>query len=207
MKLQVERQILKLVGATVRTFDENRTLLCKAEAKAFTLKEQVNFYKDEAKTQQFFSMQARQIMDFGATYDIFDQTGTKVAALRRKGMASAFVRDEWLILNQTDQEIGTINEDSNLLGVLRRYFDFVALFVPQKFVIATTTGVIGTIEQNKNPLTVRLACDFSDQIENQLGTLLPIAIPSIRPLLKLGKVSNLYKLQTAGGLIFQPAFE
>lgn len=179
MKLQVERQILKLVGATVRTFDENRNLICKAEAKAFVLKEQVHFYTNEEKTQELFSIKARKIIDFGATYDIFDQTGTKVAALRRKGLSSAFVRDEWLILNQQDQEIGTIVEDSNLLGILRRYLDFVALFVPQKFVIAVSGNVVGSMQQNKNPFSVKLSCEFSDTIQTQLGTLLPIAIPSM----------------------------
>lgn len=179
MKYFVERQILKLVGNTVRTYDENRKLICKAEQKAFKLKEQIHFFKDEEKTDELFSIKARKVIDISATYDIFDKSGKVVASLRRKGLASSFVRDEWLILNDKEEQIGSIVEDSNLLGLLRRYLDFVALFVPQKFHVFVGEKEVGTMQQNKNPLTVKLACDFNDGIEKQLGSLLPIAIPSM----------------------------
>lgn len=130
-------------------------------------------------TEKLFSIKARNIIDISATYDIFDNNGNAIASLRRKGLASSFVRDEWLILNTSEQQIGTITEDSDLLGILRRYVNFVALFVPQKFEITTGSGVIGTMQQNKNPLTVKLECTFNEDIQSQLGTLLPIAIPSM----------------------------
>lgn len=180
MKLYVERQFLKLVGATVRTYSEQRQLICKAEAKAFKLKEQIHFYSEEAKTNELFSVKARRIIDIAATYDIFDTQGKVIGSLRRRGMASTFVRDEWLILNDKEEQIGLISEDSQLMGVLRRYIGLVALFSPQKFHVYLGNDEVGTMQQNKNPFTVKLDCDFADDIEARLGNkLLPIAIPSL----------------------------
>lgn len=180
MKLQVERQILKLVGATIRTYDENRNLLCRADQKGFKLKEQIYFYKDEEKTQELFSIKARKILDIASTYDIFDTNGTILGSLRRKGMASTFVRDEWLILDGKEQQIGMIQEDSQLLGVIRRFIDLAALFMPQKFHVTIGNEQVGKMQQNKNPLTVKLACDFADDFGKRLGNeTLAFAIPSM----------------------------
>lgn len=177
--LYVERQFLKLVGATVRTFDANRVLLCKAEQKAFKLKEDIPFFSDENKTQEIFRIKARSIIDIAATYDITDPAGNRIGSLRRKGLSSTFVRDEWLILNATEQEIGLIQEDSNILGLLRRYVDFVALFVPQKFSVTMGGQVVGNMEQNKNPFTVKLTCTLQPGATQQLGSILTYAIPSM----------------------------
>lgn len=177
--LYVERQFLKLVGATVRTYDANRNLLCKAEQKAFKLKEDIPFFADENKTQEIFRIRARNIIDIAATYDISDPNGNRIGSLRRKGLASTFVRDEWVILNASEQEIGLIQEDSNILGVLRRYVDFVALFVPQKFSILMGGNEVGTMQQNKNPFTVKLTATISQQAVSQLGSILTYAIPSM----------------------------
>lgn len=179
MQYSVERKFWKFLGATIRTFDSNRNLVAKAEAKAFKLKEQVYFFSDEAKTLPIFSIKARKVIDISATYDIFDNTGKVIASLRRKGMSSTFVRDHWLILDASGNQIGEIVEDSSALGALRRYIDLVSLFVPQKFHISYGGEEIGTMQQNKNPFTVRLACDYQDGAEQKLGTVLPVAIPSM----------------------------
>ena len=76
-------------------YSSERTLICRAEQKAFKLKEHIVFYADENKTQPLFSIKARKVLDFGVTYDILgpDQV-TVLASLRRKGLRSALVRDE-----------------------------------------------------------------------------------------------------------------
>ena len=176
---RVVRKILKLVGATIHTYDDHGQLLCPAEQKGFKLNEQIQFYRDDEKTQPIFSIKARQIIDIAATYDIFDVQDVKLASLRRKGMSSMFVRDEWVVLNAQEQEVALIQEDSTLLGVLRRWIDFVALLMPQKFVVSMDNQKVGTIQQNKNPLTVRLQCELQAAAVQQLGQTVALAIPSM----------------------------
>ncbi len=179
MKFRVERQILKLVGATIRTFDANNQLLSRADQKGFKLKEQVTFFHDEQRTLPYFNVQARSVIDLGATYDLTDANGQRLGSLRRKGIASSFIRDEWIVLNANDQEIARVMEDSKALALLRRWVDLVSLFVPQKFTVTVGETVLGTIQQNKNPLTIRLSCEFADQAETVLGRHMVIGIPNM----------------------------
>lgn len=175
----VKRQFWQIFGTTVRTYDTAGKLVCLAHAKAFKLREQIAFYADEAKSRILFSIQARQIIDLGATYDITDPNGQRLGSLRRKGLGSTFVRDEWLLLDAHEQTTGTIMEDSRGLGMLRRYLDFAALLIPQRFEVVLGGQLAGTIQQNKNPFTVKLQCSFSSAAQSQLGDTLLLAIPNL----------------------------
>lgn len=179
MKYHVKSQIFTIGGAIVRTYDEQNTLICIAKQKAFKLKEEIHFYHDEAKTQRFFSVKARNVFDLSATYDITDATGKHIASLRREGISSAFVRDVWLILDANGQELGKITEDSDTLGFLRRWVDMVSLILPQSYDITLGNEHIGSMQQNRNPFTLRLVCEYDDSKVQYLGTVLPIAIPSM----------------------------
>jgi uncharacterized protein YxjI len=179
MKYHVKRQIFTLLGAVVRTYNEQEQLVCMAKQKAFKLKEEIHFYHDEAKTQLFFSVKARKVLDFSATYDITDATGKHIASLKRQGLSSAFVRDIWEIHDVNGQQMGQIAEDSDTLGVLRRHVDMISLFLPQKYDITMGSEHIGSMQQNRNPFTLRLECEYDDSKVQYLGTILPIAIPSM----------------------------
>src|SRR5690606_36030991 len=152
-----ERQILKLVGATIRTFDENNQLLARADQKGFKLKEEVTFFHDEQRTNPMFSVKARNVFDLAATYDLTDNNGQRIGSLRRKGVSSTFVRHQWVMLNENALEIARIKEDSQALALLRSWIDMVSLLVPQKFTVPVGETVLGHIQQNRNPLTIRLS--------------------------------------------------
>lgn len=179
MKYHVKSQIFTIGGAIVRTYDEQGKLVCIAKQKAFKLKEEINFFHDEAKTQLFFSVKARNIFDLSATYDITDPNGKLVASLRRDGVSSAFVKDLWRILDANGQELGQIQEDSDTLGFLRRWIDMVSLVLPQRFEITMGSEHIGSMQQNRNPFTLRLVCEYDDSKVQYLGSVLPVAIPSM----------------------------
>jgi len=179
MKLRVEKKILKILGATVRTLDEQGQIVCRADQKAFKLKELIHFYADDEKTKQLFSVKARKILDFGTTYDIFNPAGQIIASLRRKGVRSIFVQDTWILLDAQEQEIGMVEEESGVLAVLRRYIDYVALFSPQKFNVLVDGQNLGHMHQNYNPFTVRYDVEFSDQAVQRLGYELLLAIPNL----------------------------
>ncbi len=181
--LQVLRQWGQLFGTNIRTLDTNGQLICFSQAKAFKLKEDIAFYRDEAKTSELFRVKARNVIDISAIYDMFDVNGQVFGSLRRKGLASAFVRDEWLILDATGKEVGSVVEDSNLLGVLRRWVDYVAFFIPQKYHVTYQGKEIATIQQRKNPLTVKYDYDIDASAWQQSGMLL-LAISSLLALIE-----------------------
>ena len=127
---QVRRQVFKLFGGAFRIYDQAGNLAFFTEMKAFKIKEDLTIYTNEDKTFPLLSIKARSIIDFSAAYDVVDMTThEKVGTLKRKGFNSLF-RDEWIIMDSLDQEIGFIKEDSHLLAFLRRS---VTNLIPQNF--------------------------------------------------------------------------
>jgi uncharacterized protein YxjI len=174
--LSVERQFAQLIGTNIRTFDAGHNLIAFAKAKAFKIREEVNFYSDEAQTQPLFKTKARNIIDLAPTFDMFTSEGQIFGSLKRQGLMSAFARDHWLILDATGNQVGEIVEDSLMMGILRRNVDFVSLFVPQTYSVTFGDKEVAEIKQRKNPFTVKY--DYAideDQFTNYRMLFLAIA--------------------------------
>lgn len=154
----MQKKVLKLVGATFRIFDPAGNLCFFVNQKGFKLREDIRVYADENKTEELLLIQARNIVDISATYDIFDtRTNEKIGALQRKGIKS-IIKDEWLILNNADVQIGLIQEDNMVLALVRR---FLSNLIPQSF-----DGFIGetkvlAFNQHFNPFIPKIDLDFS----------------------------------------------
>jgi hypothetical protein len=94
-----------------------------------------------------------------------------VGALRRKGLKS-ILRDEWLILDVNDTEVGTIQEDSLALAIVRR---FLTNLVPQTFQGAVGGAPVFTFRQHFNPFIQKISPDFSVDTHGHLDRRLGIA--------------------------------
>lgn len=163
----IRRKVMVLAGAKMHIYDDAMNLLMYSQMKAFKLKEDIRIFADEGMTRPLLQIRARQIIDIGATYDVYDiTTGQeyKVGALRRKGMKS-ILRDEWLILGQNDQEIGLIQEDSAALALIRRFIDLARLFLPQQYNFTINGNPVGFMKQNFNPFVMKLTADFSQDTQ------------------------------------------
>ncbi len=136
----ISRKFFKLFGASFRILDPRGQVVGFCKQKAFKLKEDLRIYTDESMSTELVSIQARNIIDFGATYDVTLPSGQVIGSLRRKGLASTFLRDSWLIFNTTGKQIAYLEEESGLLSVLRRYVEFIAFLSPQKFVLRSDEG-------------------------------------------------------------------
>ena len=162
-QLHVARQWGQLVGTNIRTFDASNQMVCFAQAKAFKLREEITYYKDEAKTVPLFRTKARNIIDLAPTYDMIDNNGNIFGSLKRKGLMSAFAQDQWLILDTSGNQIGEVLEDSLIMGIIRRNVDFVAYFLPQTYTVSFGTTTVALIKQRKNPFTVKYDYDIDTE--------------------------------------------
>ncbi len=143
-KYLLKRQIFALTGK-VRVYSPSGMLMLYSEQKMFKLREDIRIFDDETKTREVLWIQARQIIDFAAAYDVTDQTtGQKVGALRRKGWRS-MLRDAWEVLDPVDQVIGTIQEDSPMKALLRRAF--LGSLLPQIYEVLIGDLVVATFQQ------------------------------------------------------------
>lgn len=173
-QLTVRAKVFTILGQKFHVFDPagNTVLFC--QLKAFKLKEDIRLFAGEAQQHEVMAIRARSVIDFSAAYDVIDMTtstqGTKVGALRRKGMKS-MLRDAWEVLDTSDRVIGTITEDGAMKALVRRFIDAASLFMPQAFHIEIGGQEVATMKQNFNPFVRKLECSFAPggQLDRRLG--------------------------------------
>lgn len=154
----VRRKVFTLAGAAFHFYDPEGRLVLYSKLKAFRLKEDIRLFTGEDMREELLAIHARKVLDISATYDVTDsQSGERVGAIQRKGMRS-LLRDEWILRDASDQEIGLVREDSMGLALLRR---FLTNLVPQSFDIQVMGQKVATIRQNFNPFVLKLTVDFT----------------------------------------------
>lgn len=176
----VRRKVLKLFGGAFHIYDPQGNLVLFSAMKAFKLKEDIRLFTDESQTTELVKITARSIIDFGATYDVVDPTtGEKLGALRRKGLKS-ILKDEWLLLDTGDIEVGTIAEDSWLLSTIRRFVPMGNL-VPQSYAATVGGRPAASFKQNFNPFVLKITVTFpaGSPLDKRLGLAACILLAAI----------------------------
>jgi hypothetical protein len=109
-------------------------------------------------SQELLLIRARKILDFSSAYDVVDSaTQQKIGVLKRRGLKS-LLKDEWIVMDNLDQDIGRIVEDSTILALVRR---FLTALIPQTFKFVVQGEEIGTAAQNWNFFLPRLHVDLT----------------------------------------------
>jgi uncharacterized protein YxjI len=179
-RYMIRTKFFKLFGGAFHIYDDAGNVVFYSKMKAFKLKEDLRVFTGEDMQEEVLSIKARNILDISATYDVTDTaTGHKLGALRRKGFKS-IIRDEWLILDANDQEVGTIQEDSMLLALVRR---FLSNLVPQTFQGTLGGAPVFTFRQRFNPFIPKIDLDFSmdkgGRLDRRLGIAAAVLLSAI----------------------------
>jgi len=172
----LKRQVFALTGK-LRFYLPTGDLALFCEQRMFKLREDIRVYADEGKTREALAIKARQVIDFSASYDVFDaEGGEKVGTLRRKGLKS-ILRDEWEVLNAQEQVIGLLFEDSMALALLRR----VALgnWLPQNYDLTLGEMKVADFKQRFNLFRYEMEVDFSMDTPRQFDRRLGIAAATL----------------------------
>jgi len=168
----LKRQVFALTGK-FRLYDPQGRLLLFSQQKMFKFKEDIRVYSDEMKTRELLYIQARQIIDFSAAYDVIDsQMGSKIGVLRRRGFKS-MLQDEWQVLDPNDQPIGTLHEDNMARALLRRFL--LGAFLPQNYDLLIGETRVADLHQRFNLFRYELDIDCSMDTAHLLDRRLAIA--------------------------------
>lgn len=105
-------------------------LLAFAQQKRMAFKEEVTLYTDDSKQQPVLGFKARQVVDLGATYDVYDASGTPIGMFR-KDFKQSLLRSTW---HMEQAGMGPLQgqERNAVLGLVRRFVD-AAQFIPYHF--------------------------------------------------------------------------
>ena len=168
----LKRQVIALTGK-FRVYAPDGSLALFSEQKMFRLREDIRLYADEGKVRELLWIQARQIIDFSAAYDVVDSTtGVKIGGLRRRGVRSMF-RDTWDFMDAADQPLGVLTEDSLALGLLRRFL--LGSLLPQNYDVRIGETRVADLRQRFNLFRYELEVDFSFDPSNRLDRRLGLA--------------------------------
>ena len=153
-----KKALFSLMGNAFRIEDARGALQFFVKQKAFKLKEDIRVFADERQQDERLTIKARSWGDFSGVYDISDSTtGETVGAAKRKGLASSFVKDHWLILGKDGEPVGEVVEQGGLLATARKFIQ-VLQWIPQRFVVQVGGRPVGEIQQRFNPFQLAYDC-------------------------------------------------
>ncbi len=166
----LKKQFIALTGI-LRIYNPQGQLVLFSQQKFMRLKEDIRVYTDETKYRELLNIQARQIIDFSAYYDVVDtQSTTKVGGLRRKGFRS-LVQDEWEVFDAQDQSLGTLKEDSLNRALLRRLL--VGNLLPQEYCLTVGSEPVADYKQEfhlfQYVLDIDFTLDHGQKLDHRLG--------------------------------------
>jgi uncharacterized protein YxjI len=172
----VRRKILSILGAKFHVYDEQGQIVAFCQQKAFKLREDIRLYTDETMTETLLLLRARNITDFGVTLDVILPDGASLGSMRRKGMRSTFVRDQWQIFDPSDRRVATMTELGGFAPFARRFVNNASAFMPQTFAMVRDSdgAEIARYRQHFHPMVYRLGIAPIREDEH-LGDLLILA--------------------------------
>ncbi|WP_448625269.1 hypothetical protein [Geodermatophilus sp. URMC 64] len=160
-------------------------LLAFAEQKRMKLKEQVDFYADEAKTRRVFSFKARQVLDVHAEHDVYDENGVVLGSFSKQFGAS-LLRSTWNLSVPGLQAVG--RERRPAIAILRRIWDFIPylgdIWVPFVFhfdFVDTATGRVVLVSERRKAIRDRYTVTVPDpRLDFRVAAAMAVALDALQ---------------------------
>ena len=113
------------------------TLVGFAHQKRLALKEKITVYTDANKQTTAFDVQARQIVDLGARYDVRDASGSLLGTIG-KDFKSSLTRSTWKVFlpGQEQSPALTVFERNQTVAIFRRIWDLLPIIGDFPFFLA-----------------------------------------------------------------------
>ena len=160
-------------------------LLALAEQKRMKLKEEVNFFADEAKSRPVFSFRARQRLDVHAQHDVYDENGVALGAFS-KDFGASLLRSTWHLFAPGIEAIG--QERRPAIAILRRVWDFLPvvgdIWVPFIFhfdFVDTRTGQVVMVSERQKAVRDRYTVTVPDpRLDFRVAASMAVALDALQ---------------------------
>jgi hypothetical protein len=133
---------ISTVGPDGRSAGE---LLATVRQKRLKIREQINFFADEAQTVPLLQLRSRKVFEFRGVTDVLLPDGQVIGTLR-KVFGASLLRSSWSVLDAAGVEVATARESSMFIALLRRvwsaipYLGDVPFFLPFHFDLFAPDG-------------------------------------------------------------------
>ena len=172
----VRERIFKFLGAAFHIYSASGDVVGYCRQKAFRFKEDLRIYSSESCTNEIMLIKARNVIDFGATYEVTLPDGTALGSFRRKGFTSSFMRAHWIVTDEHGGEVGELVEEGGALPVLRRLLGPLCLLFPETVVLSPLDdgSPIARFRTTRNLFTKSIGVSIAQE-DPQLDELLILA--------------------------------
>jgi uncharacterized protein YxjI len=173
----------------LKVTDANGATVCFVRQKMFKLKEAVEVFTDEARSEKLCDIRADRVIDFSARYTFYDRDGNPFGAVRRKGMRSLW-RARYEILDHETPEM-QIQEERGWVKLMDGFFSelpliglFSGYLFHPSYLISRLDNGTPMVRVKKQPafwegrfsLEQIGAIDDGDQLRVMLSTLMMILL-------------------------------
>lgn len=145
--LHFQFKVTTLSNDFIATDAEGKTIAY-VRQKMLRLKEEVNVFKNESRSEQAFVIKANQWIDFSATYTFFDDMGREVGRIARKGWSSLW-RARYEIFDQDQRQDLLIREENvwakvmdGLMGEIPILNFFTGYFFHPSYLVSRPDGTL-----------------------------------------------------------------
>lgn len=114
---------ISTVGPDGKSADE---LLASVRQKRMKIREQIDFYADDAQTVPLLALRARKVFEFRGATDVVLPDGRVIGTLR-KNFGASLLRSSWSVLEPTGGEMATAKESSIAIAILRRVWSAIPI--------------------------------------------------------------------------------
>jgi uncharacterized protein YxjI len=152
------------------------------QQKRFTFKEDIRFFTDESRSEQWLAIKARQRFDPAARYDITGPSGERVGSIQ-KAFARSLLRSTYLLFDAAGEQVCEASERSLGVALFRRlvgflpYVDAIAnwLPIPYHFVFKRGEEVLAHHVRRPWKLTDHYTIDCTPDVRHVLDRRLVLA--------------------------------
>lgn len=143
---QIRKKVIAISGK-YWIEDRQGNILGFSKQKLFKLKEDIRIYSDENMNYELFRIMQKQILDITGNFAVIDsQTNIQLGFVKRKGLKSTFIKDEWQIFNAANQLVGEISEGTGR-GLARKYTGGIGKLIPEKVTLSIQGRPVAEIKQ------------------------------------------------------------
>jgi uncharacterized protein YxjI len=180
MRQKLTMMVNRYVIATEAPGGGEGEMVAFAEQKRMAFREEVTLYTDESRTAVLCRFKARQIIDVGAAYDVWDHAGTPIGMFR-KDFAKSLLRSTWHLEQQGIAAVG--QERSAAVAIIRRVWEMVTdipFFVPYHFDFVAGDRQLMSVDKTTN-LRDRYLLEMHDPgLDRRLAIAVAVALDALQ---------------------------
>lgn len=156
-------------------------LVCQAflpgnSLKGNVLKENLDVFFDQARTQPYFQIRERKVVGLSQTFDITSSNEQLLASVQHNGIASFFI-ESWAVLDANGSNIGSVKQ--GIIGGLVARFGGLRAFFPQTYTLTVNGQTIAQYKERGGVHHFTVHINFLSNFANSQYTLLALAVAYI----------------------------